>query len=153
MRKMNVLEPKEWTAGSRFESECLAIDFAAGQITPLYHAGYLRWNELAILLMEHGASPQGQCWGHPGSNQTVLGQLLPISSNQLYPSMECNRGSQYLTAPEDTGGPTVVTPLKCSAASGHSGYSTLVGFRTECKQKNQREVLQLSSAEPLLLTW
>lgn len=79
MRKMNVPEPKEWAAGSRFESECLANDFAAGQITPLYYAGYLRWNELAILLMEHGASPQGQCWGHPESSQTVLGQLYHIT--------------------------------------------------------------------------
>ena len=65
MRKMNVPEPKEWAAGSYFESECLSIDSTVAPTTPLYHAAHLRWDELAILLMEHGATPQGKCWGGP----------------------------------------------------------------------------------------
>ena len=75
MRKMNAPEPKGWTAGSEFESECLAINFTVGPIIPLYHAGYLRWNELATLLMEHGASLQGQCWEDSRPSGTVLSEI------------------------------------------------------------------------------
>jgi hypothetical protein len=81
MRKMNVPEPKEWAAGSHFESECLSIDSTVAPTTPLYHAAHLIWDELAILLMEHGATPQGKCWGGRGASHNVLSQLCVVTNN------------------------------------------------------------------------
>ncbi|KIW91809.1 uncharacterized protein Z519_07779 [Cladophialophora bantiana CBS 173.52] len=75
MREMNVPNPKEWTTGSKFESDCFAIAITGPPAAPLYHAAYLRWNELAVLLMEHGSTPQGRCWEYPGGCNTILGQL------------------------------------------------------------------------------
>jgi hypothetical protein len=81
MRKMNVPEPKEWAAGSYFESECLSIDGTVEHTTPLYYAAHSRWDELAMLLMEHGATPQGKCGGNRGSSHNVLSQLCVVTNN------------------------------------------------------------------------
>ncbi|KAL2132009.1 hypothetical protein VTI74DRAFT_4315 [Chaetomium olivicolor] len=50
--------PCEWAAETLFESACLSLSSAGFDEPPLYYAAVREWDELAVLLMEHGASPQ-----------------------------------------------------------------------------------------------
>lgn len=59
MQKLGVPDPNGWCTPSEFEDACMAVDNAGGQTSPLYHASYLGWDELATLLIQRGASPGG----------------------------------------------------------------------------------------------
>lgn len=62
MGKLNIPDPHGWSSTSELEDACMAVDNAGGQTCPLYHASYLGWDELAILLMQRGASPGATLW-------------------------------------------------------------------------------------------
>ncbi|KAH6617386.1 hypothetical protein F5144DRAFT_391678 [Chaetomium tenue] len=62
MGKLSIADPHGWNSTSEFEDACMAVDNAGGQTCPLYHACYLGWDELAILLMQRGASPGSRMW-------------------------------------------------------------------------------------------
>ncbi|KAK3897528.1 hypothetical protein C8A05DRAFT_19731, partial [Staphylotrichum tortipilum] len=58
MSEAGMRNPYEWAAESEFESACLSISSPSFDEPPLYYAAARRWDELALLLMEHGASPR-----------------------------------------------------------------------------------------------
>ncbi|KAG7284947.1 hypothetical protein NEMBOFW57_009562 [Staphylotrichum longicolle] len=62
MAQAGMRGPYEWAAESPFESACLSI--TGFDEPPLYYAAARRWNELALFLMEHGASPQAPARGN-----------------------------------------------------------------------------------------
>ena len=86
MKNFNVPQPLNWTTNNWFEEVCLSIDSSSGQTCPLFHSAALRWDELSVLLMENGATPQTTCFGefskisqHPSG--TVLSRLIGSTRN------------------------------------------------------------------------
>ncbi|RYP67870.1 hypothetical protein DL769_005659 [Monosporascus sp. CRB-8-3] len=69
------LAPRNWAANSPFEAACLSLSPGYYDDPPLFYAAHRNWDELTVLLMEHGASPQGR-----GQN-SVLKQLRLSTGN------------------------------------------------------------------------
>ncbi|KAF4950099.1 hypothetical protein FGADI_8438 [Fusarium gaditjirri] len=84
MEQGDVPEPAGWTAKSWFEDKCLSLDSCSGQSTPLFHAAALGWDELSVLLLDHGAFPQSACFYNSSSHiraSTVLARLIVTTKN------------------------------------------------------------------------
>jgi hypothetical protein len=85
MKKFDAPQPLNWAAQNWFEDTCLSIDSLSGQTSPLFHAAALCWDELSMLLMENGASPQGVCFLKTSSGRprrgTVLSRLIGSTLN------------------------------------------------------------------------
>lgn len=86
MEARGIPEPAGWTARNMFEDECLSLDLCSGQTSALYHAAALRWDELSLLLLNHGATPQSSCFHRASSDitrrkSTVLAHLIGATEN------------------------------------------------------------------------
>ncbi|KAH6842426.1 hypothetical protein B0I37DRAFT_381908 [Chaetomium sp. MPI-CAGE-AT-0009] len=109
MAQANVPEPAGWATRSWFEEKCLSLDYSSVQSTPLFHAASLRWDELSILLLEHGASPQGTCfYGRSPQRSTVLARLIVATNNaqnevQGLLTLAASRGLESIITPQDVG--------------------------------------------------
>lgn len=86
MEARGIPEPAGWTARNAFEDECLSLDLCSGQTSALYHAAALRWDDLSLLLLNHGATPQSSCFHRASSGttlrkSTVLARLIGATEN------------------------------------------------------------------------
>ncbi|KAF5532234.1 serine threonine kinase [Fusarium mexicanum] len=84
MEQGDIPEPVGWTAKSWFEDKCLSLDACSGQSTPLFHAATLGWNELSLLLLDHGAFPQSACYYNSSGQigvSTMLARLIVTTKN------------------------------------------------------------------------
>ncbi|KAL7762644.1 hypothetical protein ACKLNR_009179 [Fusarium oxysporum f. sp. zingiberi] len=84
MKQGDIPEPVGWTAKSWFEDKCLSLDSCSGQSTPLFHAAAHGWDELSVLLLDHGAFPQSACFYNSSGKiraSTVLARLIVTTKN------------------------------------------------------------------------
>ncbi|KAE8346130.1 hypothetical protein BDV24DRAFT_158927 [Aspergillus arachidicola] len=87
MTRLGLTQPAGWTTNSWFEDMCLSLDDSCGQTCALYQAASLRWDDLSLFLLKHGASPQGTCYMRQERNvgepykATVLSRLVGSTHN------------------------------------------------------------------------
>ncbi|EXK49713.1 hypothetical protein FOMG_02199 [Fusarium oxysporum f. sp. melonis 26406] len=84
MKQGDIPEPVGWTAKSWFEDKCLSLDSCSGQSAPLFHAAAHGWDELSVLLLDHGAFPQRACFYNSSGKiraSTVLARLIVTTKN------------------------------------------------------------------------
>lgn len=86
MKNVSVAQPLNWMTKNWFEDACLSIDESSGQTCPLFHAAALGLDELSVLLMKNGATPQGSCFLKISESRqpyrgTVLSRLIASTMN------------------------------------------------------------------------